>query len=142
MNPLYLSTKADELGTLAYPALVLGLGLFWRGLTITHPSAITLDNMDKSSSSLFNFDPKVVKSRPTRLSCFAFGTTNLLGSWIMYDGEKVNAAGFNFAWSTLYVIVNGRAGLKSTLRGHFAPMALALLATVNATIYGKIFLWK
>ncbi|QWU88410.1 hypothetical protein CA3LBN_002718 [Candidozyma haemuli] len=75
------------------------------------------------------------------LSCFLFGGASALGGYIMYDGDVPNGAGFTFAWSTLYLLVNGRPALKSLIRGHVSPLALAGLALGNAGIYGKEFIW-
>lgn len=60
---------------------------------------------------------------------------------MVYDGDETNGAGFTFAWSTLYLIVNGRASLRSLVSGRVTPMSLSLLALGNAGIYGKAFFW-
>lgn len=140
MDLAAIRQKADDLAALPYPSLALGSALMWQGVNAI--PAVAVDNNGQTSGSLFKFGAKVAKAGPTRLLCFAFGAANLLGSWMMYDGDETNAAGFNFAWSTLYVIVNGRSSIKSVLRGRISPVALALLATGNAGLYGKKFLWK
>ena len=74
-------------------------------------------------------------------TCLLFGAANALGSYIIYDGDVTNGAGFTFAWLTLYLIVNGRPSFRSMLRGRMSPVALSVLALGNAGIYGKQFFW-
>lgn len=142
MNTTELRAKADELSVLPYPSLLLGSALMLQGINTVPAAAMAVNTAGQGSGSLFKFGNKIAKAGPSRLSCFMFGGANLLGSWIMYDGEKSNAAGFNFAWATLYLIVNGRSSVKSVLRGRISPLALSLLATGNAAIYGKKFFWN
>ncbi|CAK7896590.1 hypothetical protein CAAN1_04S06326 [[Candida] anglica] len=120
-----------------YPAWALGGLLLGRGLTIQKP----MTPISGTSGSSFKFSQTLATARPTKASCFTFGAAHLLGGWIIYDGDELNGAGFNFAWSTLYLIVNGRAGIKSIFAGRINPLAFSLLALGNAGIYGKRFFW-
>lgn len=118
------------------PAWALSAALVYRGLSIQKPVDPKL-----GSGGSFDFSKSVAASKPNRISCFLFGGASALGGYIMYDGDVPNGAGFTFAWSTLYLLVNGRPALKSLIRGHVSPLALAGLALGNAGIYGKEFIW-
>lgn len=120
-----------------YPAWLFGGLLLGRGLTIQKPMA----PISGTSGSSFKLSHTLATARPTKASCLTFGAAHMLGGWIVYDGDVTNGAGFNFAWSTLFLIVNGRAGIKSVLHGRVNPLALSLLAAGNAGIYGKKFFW-
>lgn len=65
----------------------------------------------------------------------------LTRGWIIYDGDLANGAGFNFAWSTLYLIVNGTSSVKSLTLGRLNPIGLSMLALGNVGMYGKKFFW-
>lgn len=73
-----------------------------------------------------NWVCKVAVARPTRLSCFTFGGASLLGAWMMYDGDPVNASGFNFAWLALYLIVNGKESILGIFKGRITPLGLGV----------------
>lgn len=130
------NTVTDSAST-PYPAWIFGSALLARGLTI-QPA---MKGFDGTSGSSFKFSQTLATARPTKLSCYLFGAAHLLGGWITYDGDIINGSGFNFAWSTLYLIVNGRSGLKSVLYGRINPLALSTLALGNAGLYGKKFFW-
>lgn len=134
--------KAEQLGLLPLPALAMGSALAWQGLVTVPAAQIPIDNAGRTSGGLFKFSNKMAKLGPSRLSCLAFAGTNFLGAWMMYDGDELNAAGFNFSWLLLYMIVNARGSVKSILHGRVSPLALSVLATGNAFIYGKKFFWK
>jgi hypothetical protein len=118
----------DNLGTSPIPSAVLGTSLILKGFSQSNVSSQT----GVKTTALL---------KPTRLSCFGFGAANLLGTWMMIDGEPVNASGFNFAWSALYVIVNGKPSISALIHGRFSALALSGLALGNATIYGLKFFW-
>ena len=86
----------------------------------------------------------VIKIKPTRVSCFGFGIAHLLGGWIVFDGAQQEGAGFNFAWSSLYVLANGRGNIRNIFKyGRFSPLALTLAAMTDAGIYSSKFInWK
>ncbi|ODQ66403.1 hypothetical protein NADFUDRAFT_82233 [Nadsonia fulvescens var. elongata DSM 6958] len=91
-----------------------------------------------STSILLNY-PKAAstpKFRPSKLSIAGFGAAAALGGFVIFDGSVVDGAGFCSAWSALYLLVNGTAGLKS-LRP--LPILSTGLATVCAVAYGKTF---
>lgn len=128
-----LSTAA----TTPYPAWVLSAGLLYKGLTSHTP----ITTAKGTSGGSFKFSQSLAVARPTRPLCLLFGGAQALGGWIVYDGDVTNGAGFNFAWLTLYLIVNGTSSVKSVVRGRVSPLALSLLALGNAGIYGKKFFW-
>lgn len=132
-----LYTVITDSASTPYPAWTFGALLLGRGLTIQKPMA----PLSGTSGSSLKLSHTLATARPTKTSCYLFGAAHLLGGWIVYDGDITNGAGFNFAWSTLYLIVNGRAGLKSVIHGRVNPMALSILALGNAGTYGKKFFW-
>ena len=129
----------DLLSISPIPAAILGGSLLLKGLA-GNPIPVTSPVQGSSGSFLFRNKLDVLK--PTRASCFTFGGASLLGAWMMFDGEPINASGFNFAWLTLYLIVNGKASLLSIFRGKVAPLAISGLAVFNAGLYGIEFLWS
>lgn len=126
----------ESFSTSPLPAFVFGNLLILKGAVSSFsPSNVTTSGGGGTTVI------KPVKQLPTRVSCFGFGSAQLLGAWLMYDGEPVNAAGFNFAWLTLYLIVNGRSSLKSIFHGRASPLGLSMLALTNTGIYGREFFW-
>ena len=120
----------DGLGTSPIPSGILGAGLVLKGLA-----------NDQVTTKTGDLKKVVSRVKPTKATCLTFGAANLLGTWMMIDGDPVNAAGFNFAWSALYTIVNGKASLTGLLRGRVGAAALGTLALGNTTIYGLKFFW-
>lgn len=94
-----------------------------------------------SSGGSYLFHQSEVFKKPSRNTCILFGLTHALGGYMVYDGDETNGAGFTFAWSTLYLIVNGRSSFKSLIKGRVTPVSLSFLALGNASIYGKGFFW-
>ena len=129
----------DLLSISPIPAAVLGGSLLLKGVS---GNPIPATSPVQGSSGSFLFRNKLDILKPTRASCFTFGGASLLGAWMMFDGDPINASGFNFAWLTLYLIVNGKASLLSALRGKIAPLTISGLALFNAGIYGKEFFWS
>lgn len=127
----------DFAGQSPLPPLLASASLLYVGLS--SPTAIASKVGSSGGSSLFSKSATLTK--PTRPTCLLFGAANALGSWIIYDGDVTNGSGFTFAWSTLYLIVNGRPSVRSMLRGRLSPVALSVLALGNAGIYGKQFFW-
>ncbi|KAL6678290.1 hypothetical protein ACI3L0_000125 [Candidozyma auris] len=130
---------ANAASTSPIPAWALSGSLFYRALTLQKPVDSKLGSGGSGGS--FDFSKAVAASKPNRSSCFLFGGASALGGYIIYDGDVPNGAGFSFAWSALYLIVNGRPALKSLIRGHVTPLSLAVLALGNAGLYGKEFVW-
>ena len=120
-----------------YPAWILSGSLLARALTIQQPLPANLG----TSGSSFKFSQAVAAQKPTKFSSLGFGAALALGGWIIYDGDEMDGAGFNFAWSSLYLIVNGGASIKGLIRGRVSPVGLSLLAAGNAVLYGKKFFW-
>lgn len=119
------------------PAWALSASLIFTGFNTHKP----VDPKLGSSGGSSHFSKLLALTKPTRTSCFAFGAANALGGWIIYDGDVSNGAGFTFAWSVLYLLVNGKPAVKSLLAGRVSPLALSVLALGNAGLYGKQFFW-
>lgn len=133
-----VSSQLDLLSTSPFPAWATSVALLYKGAV--RPPAIA---SAKGSSGLsYQLSQSLALAKPSRASCFTFGAANALGGWIIFDGDHLNGAGFTFAWSTLYIIVNGTSSVKSLFRGRVAPVGLSLLALGNAGIYGKKFFWS
>ncbi|OBA18065.1 hypothetical protein METBIDRAFT_47731 [Metschnikowia bicuspidata var. bicuspidata NRRL YB-4993] len=127
----------DLAGQSPIPPAVASASLLYVGMS--SPTAIASKIGSSGGSSLFSKSATITK--PTRSTCLLFGAANALGGWIIYDGDVTNGAGFTFAWSALYLVVNGRPSMRSMLRGRMSPVALSVLALGNAGIYGKQFFW-
>lgn len=83
----------------------------------------------------------VIRIKPSRVSCFGFGIAHLLGGWIVFDGAKQEGAGFNIAWSSLYVLANSRGNIRSIFKyGRLGPLALTLAAITDVGIYSREFM--
>ncbi|RLV91043.1 Altered inheritance of mitochondria protein 19 mitochondrial [Spathaspora sp. JA1] len=131
-----ISERLDYWGSSPIPASLVGNFLLLKGALIKAPVA------EGGSSGLLKLKSAAAAAKPTRVSCYGFATANLLGAWIIYDGDPVVGAGFTFAWSILYLIVNGGASVKSLFRGRISPIGLSLLTLGNTAIYGNKFLWS
>lgn len=118
------------------PAWVFATGLAHTAYSIPWKMAQT----EGSSGSSYLFHKSAVFQKPSRNMCLLFAATHALGGYMIYDGDETNGAGFTFAWSTLYLIVNGKASFRSLASGRVTPLSLSLLALGNAGIYGKAFL--
>ncbi|CAX40199.1 conserved hypothetical protein [Candida dubliniensis CD36] len=134
----------DKLSISPIPAAVLGGSLVLKGLFGTNatPVEVSANGGGGGGSGAFKLGRKVAIARPTRSSCFTFGGASLLGAWMMYDGDPVNASGFNFAWSVLYLMVNGKASVSNIFKGRITPLGLSGLALVNTGLYGREFFWS
>ena len=132
--------QLDSLSVSPVPSGVLSGALFLKALTKTS-SAVSIPNSGTSGSS-FAFHKTLAASRPTRLSCTLFGSAMALGTYMMIDGDPLNASGFNFAWLTLYLIVNGKSSILSIFKGRMTPVALSGLALFDAALYGREFFWS
>lgn len=85
---------------------------------------------------------KFTKIGPSNLSVGVFGAAAALGGYMIYDGDAVNGAGFTMAWLALYLIVNAKNSMLGISRGRVVPVALSTAALINATIYGRKFIWQ
>ncbi|ODV67054.1 hypothetical protein HYPBUDRAFT_166954 [Hyphopichia burtonii NRRL Y-1933] len=132
-----LQKQVSNLSNTPYPAWVFASLLLFKGISHQKP----IESISGSSGGSYQFAKSLAGSKPSRASCFTFGLTHLLGGWIIFDGDVLNGAGFNFAWSSLYLIVNGTSSIKSIAGGRVSPLGLSLLALGNAGIYGKKFFW-
>ncbi|KGU21143.1 hypothetical protein MGK_06031 [Candida albicans P57055] len=138
-NSIYDSI--DKLSVSPIPAAALGGSLVLKGLFGASATPVNV-GATGGTGSAFKLGRKVAVARPTRLSCFTFGGASLLGAWMMYDGDPVNASGFNFAWSALYLIVNGKESISGIFKGRITPLGLGGLALFNTGLYGREFFWS
>ncbi|EDK37877.2 hypothetical protein PGUG_01975 [Meyerozyma guilliermondii ATCC 6260] len=134
--PIPNADTINRQGESPFPAWLLSGALLAKSIGGSKPLPSNL-----GSGGSYKTSVAMALEKPSRATCLTFGAAHLLGGYITYDGDITNGAGFSFAWSTLYVLVNGRSSLKSVFRGHFSPLALAVLATGNAGIYGRKFFW-
>ncbi|KAH3667779.1 hypothetical protein WICMUC_005311 [Wickerhamomyces mucosus] len=89
-----------------------------------------------SSGSLLTKSKRIGPSTPSAL---LFGSALGLGSFIIHDGDLDSGSGFITAWSTLYLIVNGRSTFNGLLYGRPWPLVLTTVSGVNAYTYGHQF---
>lgn len=129
-------TSIDSVTDTPFPPWLFGSLLFYKGISIPAPISSS-----GTSGASHKFAKSLATSKPTKLSCYTFGLAHLIGGYMIYDDNLENGAGFTFAWSTLYLLVNGRASFKSVFSGRVSPLALSILALGNAGIYGKKFFW-
>lgn len=129
-------SAVQNAGKSPLPAWAMSASLLYAGLSSHKPVDTKLGSGGSS-----HFSRTLALSKPTRASCFLFGGVNALGGYIIYDDDVTNGAGFTFAWSTLYLLVNGRSAVKSLLGGRVSPLALSVLALGNAGIYAREFFW-
>ncbi|KAI5962341.1 uncharacterized protein KGF55_003417 [Candida pseudojiufengensis] len=137
--PPSILSRIDELSTSPIPAGLLSASLLLKGFTSSSTS--TIPNSGTSGSS-FAFHKKLQTAKPTKFGSLGFGSIMALGTYMMIDGDPINASGFNFAWSLLYLIVNGKSSISSLFRGHISPIGLSGLALFNTGIYGREFIWS
>lgn len=119
------------------PAWTFALGLAHTAYAIPRRMSSSIG----SAGGSYQFHKSAVFKKPSRYSCILFSVAHAFGGYMIYDGDETNGAGFTFAWSTLYLIVNGQASIKSLLGGRVTPVSLGILALGNAAIYGKAFFW-
>ncbi|CCE79314.1 Piso0_001371 [Millerozyma farinosa CBS 7064] len=134
-----ISEKIEVLQSTPYAAWAFSGALLLKGLSAPSVSSVAQHAAGGGGDIIGR---KLALVRPSKLSCFLFGGAHLLGGWIIYDGDIDSGAGFNFAWSTLYLLVNGKVGLKSVLRGRLFPFGLSLMAAGDVFLYGKQFFWS
>ncbi|KAI3406068.2 hypothetical protein KGF56_001287 [Candida oxycetoniae] len=133
-------SKLDELSLSPIPSGVLSAALLLKALK---KSVGTTEIPYKGTSgSSYALHKSIVAAKPTRISCAFFGGALALGTFMMIDGDPLNASGFNFAWSTLYLFVNGKAAASSFFKGRMTPVALGSLALFDAALYGREFFWS
>lgn len=115
-----LTSMVDQWGSLPYPSGAFGTLLALRGVLASKDKAAVLT--------------------PTRALCFTFGAANLLGTYMMFV-DPHNGAGFNFAWNSLYLIVNWKQAVKLAVHGKLVPAGFSAFALFNAGVYGKRYFW-
>lgn len=125
---LYDATKTP------YPSLVFSSMLFATPLLTSQPVAV----QNSASSGLFR-SLKVKHIGPTTVSSVLFGSAMALGSWIMYEGDVESGSGFITAWSSLYLVVNGRQMFNGVRYGRVWPVMLSVTALGEAYLHGKRF---
>ncbi|CAN3370356.1 hypothetical protein DICA0_C09714 [Diutina catenulata] len=131
-----IKTQADSnlkmLGTSPYPAALFGGLLLLKGAVFPDVSVATATKAPGKPVK-----EKAWMVRPTRASCFTFGPASLIGAYMIHDQDAVNGAGFAFAWSTLYLVVNGKQAVTGLFHFRLPPAILGALALGNAGWYGK-----
>lgn len=73
-------------------------------------------------------------------SALLFGIASLAGSWIIFDGDLESGCGFTAAWSSLYLLTNGKSALKWIKYGKVWPAFVSGLVLGNAAMYGRRYL--
>ncbi|CAB4257051.1 similar to Saccharomyces cerevisiae YIL087C AIM19 Putative protein of unknown function [Maudiozyma barnettii] len=76
----------------------------------------------------------------TTRNALLFGIANLAGSWMIYDDDIEDGSGFLMAWSTLFLIVNGRSSLTALKYRMVWPLMLSTMAVTNVGLYGRRFI--
>lgn len=89
--------------------------------------------------------PGLLSSRRTYVgltskNALLFGAANLVGSWMIYDDDLEDGSGFMMAWSTLFLIVNGKNSLTALKYRKSWPLLLSSLAIANVGLYGRRFI--
>ncbi|KAH3901253.1 Aim19p SCDLUD_002742 [Saccharomycodes ludwigii] len=115
---------------------------------ITQPIAVTSSLKNKLmgkviTPSSFNTASEgyVLKSiGPSIKNCLLFGGCLALGGYIVYDGDLESGSGFIGAWSTLYLIVNGKKSINCLKYSKFIPIVGTVFALNNALTYGRRFI--
>lgn len=77
---------------------------------------------------------------PSTKGAWLFGGAQLLGAYIISDGDMENGSGFIAAWSALYMIVSGKGSISALKYGKVWPLALSTMAVGSTVFYGKRFL--
>lgn len=129
----YVDQAADS----AVPPWIFSSVLLYKGLTSTRP----IDAISGSSGGSAKLARSLAIAKPTKASCYTFGLTHLIGGYMIYDQDVENGAGFTFAWSSLYLLVNGKASIKSIFSGRVSPIGLSVFAMGNVFVYGREFFW-
>lgn len=73
-------------------------------------------------------------------SALLFGIASLGGSWMIFDNDLESGCGFTAAWSSLYLIINGKSSLTWIKFGKVWPMLISGLALENTAMYGRRYL--
>ncbi|WPK26289.1 hypothetical protein PUMCH_003638 [Australozyma saopauloensis] len=137
-SPLESAKKYSKLaGESPLPAWAFATGLAHTAYAIPWK----MPKVEGSSGDLYQFHKSAIFKSPSRNACILFAATHALGGYMIYDGDETNGAGFTFAWSTLYLIINGRSSVRSLLGGRITPLSLSVLALGNAGVYGSAFFW-
>ncbi|CCC68704.1 hypothetical protein NCAS_0B06200 [Naumovozyma castellii] len=76
----------------------------------------------------------------TNKNVLLFGAAQALGAKMLSDGDIHNGSGFVAAWSTLFLIVNGKKSFKSLASARTWPLFLTIASLGNAIIYGRRFI--
>lgn len=124
-----------------YPAWGLAAALLATPLATSQPQAVQIRNAQAGSGYLFSAAKKRLHVGPTTVSSVLFGGAMALGGWISSQGDVESASGFITAWSSLYLIVNGRQAFNGIRYGRLWPVFLSTAALGEAYFHGKRFLY-
>lgn len=95
--------------------------------------------LQQQSKSLLTKQLSTVKIGPSPVNSVFFGGAMALGGWIINDGDVEDGAGFMTAWSTLYLIVNGKSTFNCVKHGKVWPVVLTSMALTNGYFFGERF---
>ncbi|EDO17848.1 hypothetical protein Kpol_1043p38 [Vanderwaltozyma polyspora DSM 70294] len=130
MNTIAMDTK---------PYLSLTNGLMLLSTPWVSPSFQVTTTVPKENTNLIQ---KLWSRQPTRIGpstkiSLLFGISQVLGSFMIYDGDLESGSGFIAAWSTTYLISQGRNSLQALKLGKVWPLMLTTSSLCNAYLYGK-----
>lgn len=147
---------AYQLSATPYPALLQG-GMLLVSPYMSPPTPIQMmasnSKVAQRSATKGWFSPKVQDAmgpfaRTTSVknvgltgrSALLFGAASLIGSWMIYDDDLESGSGFTAAWSTLYLVLNGKASMGWIRYGKMWPLLVSGVALGNTAMYGRRFL--
>lgn len=139
-------SQVYDLTATPVPALVNGLALL--ATPVVSPQISGNAQMTSPASSAKGVVKNILTSSknttkavgPSAKAAWLFGGAQLLGAYIINDGDLENGAGFVTAWSALYMIVSGKGSISALKYGRVWPLVLSTMAVGNAALYGKRFL--
>ncbi|KAL3229133.1 hypothetical protein RNJ44_02220 [Nakaseomyces bracarensis] len=139
-------SKAYDLTATPIPAIVNGLALLTT--PAVSPQISGNAQMTSPASSAKGIVKNILTSSknttkavgPSAKAAWLFGGAQLLGAYMINDGDLENGAGFITAWSALYLIVSGKGSISALKYGKIWPFVLSTMAIGNTALYGKRFL--
>lgn len=136
-QPTY-SQQLYEYSQTPYPSWIFSSLLLSTPLILKQPVATTIPT--NKATGFFKGSQKI-RIGPSPLNALLFSSAFALGGWIIFDGDVESGSGFVTAWSSLYLIVNGRSALAGLKYGKPLPLLLTAIAAENAFIHGKRFFY-
>lgn len=133
MNNVY------EITSTPFPALVNAFMLVATPLVSPQteaPAAVTT----KSRFLLTKLGSQSTKVGLSSKNALLFGAAQAAGAWMIHDKDLEDASGFLMAWSSLFLIVNGKQSLQALKYGRVWPLSLSTVAVASSLVYGKRFI--